>query len=65
MVEVLHRRLMIRSCQGEEKVHKLPSGVENFIQSLSSFLISLVVTSRAYYRALLGFPGFKSEGENE
>ena len=48
------------------KIHSA-SGVENFIQSLSSLLISLVVTStsRVFYSALWGLSGFKSEGENE
>ena len=52
---------MARSVAFEKQSVHYASMVENFIQSLSSFLISLPLFLGLDYGALLGLPSFKSE----
>ena len=52
---------MARSVAFEKQSVHYASMVENFIQSLSSFLISLSLFLGLDYGALLGLPSYKSE----
>ena len=55
---------IITSCIWKTQSAHNTSGVENFIQSLISFLISLMVTSTLMVTSLLDLTSYKSEGEN-